>query len=234
MPMNRVLGHVVAGAAGLLAIGVVSASCAHDDTTLFVYDVLAAQLVTPPAMCTYTADPTQPYISQGTLDWDIKRSGYDAVVLLGNQLHPQADPNVPRTETSYIQVQGAVVRITDSQGHQVANYTRLASATIPPSSGSTPGFGAIGLTIVDSATEAAHVPPVGDKVRLITFAKFFGVTLGGQSVESNEYEFPVDICQGCLLNFSCPASASTTSQPCIPGQDDTVCATLSLVDGGTD
>jgi hypothetical protein len=65
--------------------------------------------------------------------------------------------------------------------------------------------------------------------------RFFGHTLGGESVESNEFGFPVQICNGCLVSFpaaeqslSLPtpncalagASGSTaTSVPCIIGQD---------------
>ena len=67
--------------------------------------------------------------------------------------------------------------------------------------------------------------------------RVYGYTLGGDYVESDEFEFPVDICQGCLIRFApqdvdpafkapncAAAQGSTTSLPipCNPGQDDTI------------
>jgi hypothetical protein len=43
---------------------------------------------------------------------------------------------------------------------------------------------------------------LGDTRRLVVYVKFFGTTLGGQYVESDNFEFPVDVCAGCLIVFS--------------------------------
>jgi hypothetical protein len=77
----------------------------------------------------------------------------------------------------------------------------------------------------------------GGRVRLVTYARFFGNTLGGRYVESDEFEFPVDVCKGCLIAFTPqdinPAypvpnclgngalgtSTAQQSLPCKPGQD---------------
>ena len=42
----------------------------------------------------------------------------------------------------------------------------------------------------------------GGSVRVVTYTQFFGNTLGGESVQSDNFEFPVDLCQGCLVLFS--------------------------------
>lgn len=228
--MKRVWNRMLFG----LALGgfaaVVSPGCAHDDSTLFVYDVLAPPVGAPGAVCTFTSDPTQPFISSGVLDLDLA-GHYDAAFLLANQLVPQGNPSAPKTETSYINIQGAVVRITNAMGtQQYKTYTHLAAATLPPASGTSPGFGPVDpVTILDSLTAQTYGPG-----RYITYTRFFGKTLGGQSVESNEFEFPVDVCLGCLITFSaadinpcyqapnCAAASTSTTQmsvPCRIGQD---------------
>ena len=224
--MNRVWGHVFAGMASV-ALGVLAApSCAHDDSTIFVLDVLQQQLVTPGAPCTYTSDPTQAFVSSGVLDLAL-RGQYDAEYLVGNELLSQANSAVEKTETSYVTIQGAVVRILRATGAQVNSYTRLAGATIAPASGATPSFAPVSVTTIDLMTAEVIAPSTADGtiVRLVTFVKFFGQTLGGQSVESDEFEFPVDVCTGCLIlgnPAGCGAAANTTSVACQLGEDDLV------------
>jgi hypothetical protein len=235
--MKRVWGHVLTGLSVIAAGGVVGPACTHDDSSFFIQNVLAQQLVTPGQQCSYTADPTQPQVSSGVLDVDFRQQ-YDAMFLVGNQLVPQANAAQGRTETAAINIQGAIVRITDSSGNQLTTFTRLTGGTVYPSSGSTPGFLPISVTILDQGTVSSQTGSIGGgTVRLITYTKFFGKTLGGQSIESNEFTFAIDVCQGCLIRFSAAdinpcftapnclgnsASGVGTAQtpvPCIPGQD---------------
>jgi hypothetical protein len=82
--MKRVWGSVFAGGA-LAALGASAIfACTHDDSTLFVQDVLAAQPVTQGQVCFFTADPTQDHISSGILDIAL-RDEYDPTYLVGNQ-----------------------------------------------------------------------------------------------------------------------------------------------------
>jgi hypothetical protein len=240
--MKRVRGRVFAWLMIVGGGGVVAPACAHDDTTIFVRDVLAAMPVAAGQQCIFTSDPSQAYITAGVLDIDFLLT-YSAEFLVGNQMVPEANPTTPATETSLVTIQGAVVRITDALGNPLNSFTTLAATSIPPSVGTTPSYAAIRLTVLDEATVrgAAVFPAVengGQIVRLITYASFFGKTLGGLSVTSNEFEFPVDVCRGCLIGFSaqdmsaaapspnCLGSGSgtttTLATPCFPGQDDTV------------
>jgi hypothetical protein len=247
MLMKRVWGHVLAGLSLIAGAAPVFSACVHNDSTIFVRDVLAPQTSSQSgALCLYTADPAQAFISSGTLDYAL-RPQYDAIFLVGNQMVPEVNANQLQTETSTVTIQGAIVRITDRGGKQIGNYTRLAAATLSPSSGNTPGYAPIGVTIVDATTLGSA--PAGSEiqqvisgplqqsgtVRLVTYVRFFGVTLGGRSVESDEFEFPVDVCNGCLIRFSdnprfptpnCVGNAasagSTATQPVVPclfGQD---------------
>jgi len=236
--MKRVWGHVLAGLALLAAVatgGTVVSACVHDDSTIFVDEVLAPQLVTAGTTCAWTADPTQPHLTSGVLDVALTGE-YVAEFLVGNQVVPAGNPNQPQTETSFVEIQGAVVTINDSQGNQLTSYTQPASIAIPPSSGTTPGYSPISLRIIDQATVQKLAVSYGSVAPVVTFARFYGQTLGGESVESNNFEFPVEVCNGCLISFSAAdisprfeapncvgnstgASTTATASPCVPGQD---------------
>jgi hypothetical protein len=235
MFMKRVWGHIVAGVSLLAGGSLVFAGCKHDDSTLFVQDVLAAQPVTQGQQCTFTSDPTQPFISQGVLDVALT-SVYAPTYLIGNQSVPEVNSQQLQTETNIITVQGAVVRITDASGVQLKTFTVPATATVYPSSGSVPGYAPISVTVIDSATSSALGVAAGDIVPVLTFVTFFGKTTGGNSIESGEFEFPVNVCYGCLIAFSAAddnpnspfqpncsngiaSGASTAPAPCVPGQD---------------
>ncbi|MCA9562001.1 MAG: hypothetical protein KC561_00865 [Myxococcales bacterium] len=68
------------------------------------------------------------------------------------------------------------------------------------------------------------------KVRI----QLFGTTTAGRDVESNQFVYTINVCQGCLLEFpleaqvepgpNCQAdfSSSDFSSPCNPGQDDKI------------
>jgi hypothetical protein len=236
--MKRVSG-LVSGFMFLLGTGTVVAACAHDDSTFIVRGVLAPPIAQTGAVCTYTADANNLYLSSGTLDSAFLLD-YSPVFLVGNQAKPQGDPDQVRTETSRITVQGAIVRITDAGGNEIKSYTRLTSAFIDPAQASTPSYADVNVTIVDADT----VKPIRDAIavdaqgspalgvisafhrRLVSYVRFFGQTLGGQHVESDEFEYPVDICYGCLVfstTAGCsPAGTSSSQQvnmPCILGQD---------------
>jgi hypothetical protein len=243
MHMKRVWGHVVAGVTFVVGGIVAIAACKHDDSTLFVQDVLEGQPVTAGELCSFTADPTQPFISSGVLDIAL-RSGYSATYLLGNQAVPEVNSQQLQTETNIITVQGAVVRVTDTFGVQQSTFTRLAAATLYPSSGSLPGYAPITIEILDAPTLSGDAflqatVLAGGIARLVTYVTFFGVTTGGDSVQSDAFEFPVDVCDTCLIGFSaadenplepepnCLVAASSTTAsslpaPCVPGQDSVI------------
>jgi hypothetical protein len=242
--MKRVLGHVMAGLICTVTAGAAVSACAHDDSTIFIYNVIAP--MPTGGQCTFTANPTQSFESEGTIDVALT-GGYDAVFLVGNQLVAQADPTVPRTETSIVDLQGAIVRITDASGNQIANFTDLAAGSIPPASGGTPGYAAMQVTIINQATVAKYILPqlpFGNlsELRFVTYTKMFGKSLGGQYVESNEFEFPINACRGCLIAFSTAdvnlqcnmlnclgastTTTTTTSSPCFPGEDQPIDCSL--------
>ncbi len=156
--MNRIRKHIAAGTA-LLGLGIAALSaCVHDDSTLFIKQVLAPPIVMQGAAeCVYTADPTQPELSYGTLDVDF-RSDYTASFLVGNQMVPQGDPTKPATETSRIKLTGGIVRITDTAGNQLKKFSQATAGTVDPLSGTNPSYLAVvGFPLVDVGTVAAFI-----------------------------------------------------------------------------
>src|ERR1700722_16809754 len=150
--MKRLWGHILAGGLLLGGAAAVSTACVKDNSTVFIFDVLAQQLVSPGSECLFTTDPTQPYISAGVLDIGF-RDTYFAEFLVGNQIVPQGNPSTPQTETSYVHLTSAVVTVSDIEGNQLANFSEIVGGeALPPAQGTTPSFEPIGLTIVDEAT----------------------------------------------------------------------------------
>jgi hypothetical protein len=219
----HLVGAVTAlgGTVVLGGMAVSTPACAHDDNSFFLDAVLA-----PPqgatTGCVYTNDPTQPSFSYGVLDVDLVSAynkDYVAEFLAGNQLIPQANQQLLMTETSRIIIQGAVVTITMADGTQIpgggASYTAPAAGEVDPSNGGNPGYGPVSIEIVDPKTVVAlqKILAPFERETILTYTKAFGTTLGGDHVESNTFEFPIDVCRGCLINFDTLAGAGTTLLP---------------------
>ncbi len=216
--MKRVLGHCLAGLS-LISGGIaLMSACAHNDSSLFVQDVLYPTPVSAGQGCIFTADPNQSYLPRGTLDVDF-RTQYDAVFLIGDQMVAQANGQQLQTETSTVDIQGAIVRDTDAAGNTLDSFTSLTSGTVYPSTGTIPGYLSTSATIASQKAVNALVAQKGSGLSsggsstLVTYVKFYGYTLGGNYIESNDFEFPIDICAGCLLGFS----GSEVTECCVNG-----------------
>jgi hypothetical protein len=204
-------------AATVVAAGSAAPACAHDDATLFVHGVLFPP--TPSGgVCTYTVDPTAEGISIGLVDGAL-RNNYTPYFLLGSTLIPQGNPSTPNSETSRIEIMGATVQVVDPKDNSTwENNTVLMSAIIEPASGSEPSYSSLSANIMD-AKAVAHFTPSDFTTNLaLVYVTFFGKTLGGQSITSNQYQFPVDVCNGCLVVVP-PGAKSGYCQGNIPVAD---------------
>ncbi len=239
--MKRVLGHCLAGltvvAGGLACL---SAACQHNDSSLFVQDVLSPTPVAQGQTCQFTSDPNQAVIAGGTLD-TVFSSQYVAMFLVGNQLVSQSNSQQLKTETSTISLETVQVKDTDANGTVLDNFTTRTSGAVYPSSGTVPGYAANGPVIIASQTAVAALaaanPNIGSdgSAPMVAYVKFTGHTLGGTYVESNIFEFPISVCHGCRVSFAASecleegfstpnclnpsGSASSLPVPCFPGQD---------------
>jgi hypothetical protein len=227
-----------------LAVGaaaVASPGCAESEAMIFIRQV-QARVATGSTGCIPDASPSSTFIEEGILDVEF-RLQYDAALLVGNQLVPRGNSSQLRTETSRIALQGAVVRVQDSNGVvQWGPVTVPGSGFIDPASGTNPSYGLTDAILLGPEygarlqAELSGMP--GLRRHLTAIVKVFGRTLGGLNVDSGEWQFPLTVCFGCLLTFpreaedpkvmprpNCMASATTGTtilSPCAVGQDDKV------------
>ncbi len=242
--MKRILGHVVSLLAAGTVAGAVMPACATNDQTIFIHGALAPS-ANRSAGCVWNNDPGQAALFEARLDIGVTDS-YVAVLLVGNQLITRGDPQNNRAESNRAHINGGIVRVTEPNGTLIREFTSLATGFNDPGQNNAPGYGVIGLVVVDAPTRDLLLPslPKRDVSKTVLInVKVFGTTLGGVSLESGEYQLPMQVCNGCLVNFAagydptsktqpknCDKVSSTTtttaqSVPCFPGQDEGVSCT---------
>lgn len=221
-------------------------SCADNNSSLLIKGVLAPPTVQGTSTCTYSSD--QPLLSSGVLDVALA-SDYRVSLSLGNQLIATQSGERGKVETSRINVQGITVRVTNNRGVEVVSpFTRLGSTFVDPSKQTDPaGAVLVGMEVIDSRivgrerARLATLPRGSEIPRYVVYIRAFGQTAGGTRVESGEFQFPIDICYGCLVNFpreaidpaqpapNCGKATSDSSgggaqitSPCVMGQDQVV------------
>jgi hypothetical protein len=199
--------------------------------------------------CTITPSATTLTRPAGTLDVGLTQQ-YEAWVVVANQLTPRGRKNNLRTETSGVVLEGAEVRVEDSQGAVLIEFTAAASGFIDASGSETPGFGAASATLIppqhasELAAELASDP--NRIINRVAYVKVYGHTVGGVELESVEFAFPIRVCLFCLVDYSAATVdvASGTLQcvptpgseeealPCDPGQDEPVdCRQCAALEG---
>ena len=110
--------------------------------------------------------------------------------------------------------------VVDSKGKQRTAFTRLGSVSIPASPGSTSSYGVYtDLTLLDPTTARTLRDEINAEKttkRIIAYIKTFGHTVGGNSFESTEYQFPIEVCLGCLVQF--PSAANDPALEVVCGK----------------
>jgi len=226
--------------ASTLLLGTVflTPSCADNNSSLFivgVFDIGQSSCIAKP-------DNTGPFLAGGTLDTQFA-SGYTAVLVVGNQLVQEGSTEQLRTETSRVTLRGAEVTLTSLDGRTLdvpgaqSTFSTVGTGFVDPAAGNSPSYATMAVNII---------PPglTGLPAQVLAKIRVFGDTLGGTSITSSELDFPITVCQGCLIMYDTPdttqaagspfmcatSSASTTqttvAQPCILGQDQSFSCTL--------
>jgi hypothetical protein len=236
--MKRALAQCLwfAVAAGSALLG--GAACADDQSMLFIRQA-QARVASGANGCTVDNSPSSLFITEGTLDLAF-RTEYTAALLVGNQLVARGNASQLRTETSRVEIEGAVVRLEDGRNTVWGPFTVPGSGFIDPATGSTPSYGLTEAILVGSTFGNSLVQEMRQNLavrRFTSVVKVLGKTLGGTAVESGEWRFPLTICYACLVAFppeandpkltrpNCelPAGTGTTvAAPCALGQDDAV------------
>ena len=239
--MKPFIGHVAKVLALGLACSALAPACAENDQSLFIRSALLPSSNRQNGTCTYTDDPQQPSIFFGLLDVGL-RDNYFGVFLAGNQMVQRGDPLMARAESMRTHIYGGVIRVEYPDGTLIREFTATTTGFADPQNNNTPDFGVFGMIIIDAPTAAIlrEQLPSRDLARSVNARiRVLGKTLGGKELESDDYIFPIQVCNGCYVSFppgtsddtrprpNClitPASAGSSSEagPCFPGQDESV------------
>jgi hypothetical protein len=225
----------IAWAPAIAALTLGAGGCVDNNQSIFIRQVVAF----PEGNCTQTADPSALAIGRGALDVAL-RGTYQATLLVGSQLIQRGSRQQLREETSRVVLEGTEVYAVDGSGHTVFGPSTVpGSGFVDPASDTTPSYGLISSVLLKVDEQSAMLSSArsGFRPTVTAHVRVFGHTLGGQSVESGEYLFPIDVCYRCLVTF--PVDAVTTTAagtlcnaeatagtalvgPCAVGQDETV------------
>ena len=198
----------------LIGLGFFSTGCTDNNSTVFIQQVQA-----PSDECSYDNDPDATHIAKGYLDVNA-RLIYDAVFLVGNQLIKRGDDAQFKVETSRVVFNEAEIEVFDYNGGSLGAFSVPVSGFADPASGGTPGYGNAIVSLIDPATAAGLV---GTNQTVVSRVKVFGESLGGTDVETGYFDFPIEVCTGCLtdtrVTADCSAAPEDIACPCTVGQD---------------
>jgi len=202
--------NVVLFTALLGGIAALTPSCAENNETIFVRQMQAVV----PSDCTFKNDPTGLAITAGVLDVAVG-SSYVGFPLVGNQLVSRGDPKTSKAESMRVQIQGAEVRIIDLESGGVDGpFSVIATGIADPTLSADPGYGASAIELIPGSIARKFVARAKVRPVSVTAAfKVFGKTLGGTDVTTAEYQFPITICFGCLVDFSGNVSDPAVTSP---------------------
>jgi hypothetical protein len=190
--------------------------CVDNESSLFIVGAFNLSATD----CLAKPDSEAELLFAGTMDLAFT-STYDAALLLGNQLTEQGSREKLRTETSRMRIQGADVTLFRPDGSEVS-FTTSASGFAHNADGTDPGYAAVSAQLVRDG----DMPAGTDQGIAIARVRVFGETLGGQEVESGDFDFPINVCNGCLVFFPAEAfagGAGTCSATAEVEQGSTIC-----------
>ena len=182
---------------------------------------------------TCVADTGGEALLNGVIDLEANRSGYVGSLVVQNQLRAAADPGKARVETGGIYLLGASVRLTYANGEALdstdsgrpGNEFRTAgSGYILPGGDATITVNMIDGAAVESLKKRLGKPGAASgEIRpdiVIAYVRVQAQTLGGLSVESQEFQFPITICSRCLVDFPRPPIAGEFCPPSDKPEDE--------------
>ena len=200
--MRRLL-HRTAATFMLASIGTVTAGgCADNDSSLYIAGVMFEEAPD----CDVDPSISAEVLLSGVLDVAFSVE-YRGVLLVGNQMAPRGDKDNVRAETSHVVLKGAEVRLENSVGGTISEFTVPGSGVAHVNTSREPGFGAVGTTLIPPNIGAQYAArgdsalDPGSSITLVANVRVFGDTLGGRELESAELSYPIRVCHGCTVIF---------------------------------
>ncbi|HEX6766690.1 MAG TPA: hypothetical protein VF103_14450 [Polyangiaceae bacterium] len=189
----------------MLAVGAAVSSCEDNDSMLFIEGVLSL----PTSDCVARPDAEAEFLSQGVLDVQFAE-GYVAAIQVGNQLTQQGNREKTRTETSRLRLEGVKGTVYDvgGGGH---GFEAIATGFVHPASGTEPGLAAMFVNLV--STDMLDDLAAAGEGQIVVRFHIYGTTLGGEDIESGDYDYPIFLCDGCLIDYPVEARDTVNTQP---------------------
>jgi hypothetical protein len=211
----------------MMSLGLGLAACAADngDEGIFI-----SKNVTPGEGCVFTASPGELYNPHGTVSV-FSPEGYT--------MFPQLVSKITSTEMNVqartIQVKGSRIDIevidpslSGISGDGITHFESRFAAPLSPNGGVTDAaFEAIPSAFLKAVAQAKGLTPMTTErfmTEVIVHAKVYG-DLSGSEVVSQDYEYPVTVCNNCVTNVlgACPLPLGTAvlapTNPCSAYQD---------------
>lgn len=203
-------GLALLACGGSLGIVTLGSGCAVNSQSVYIRGVV------PPTIqngaCLFDVN-TQVYAAVGQLDVSLA-TGYTGVFLVQTDLSVRGDRTNGKAEPNRFAVKGAEVQLLDEAGKQLSTYsTSVTTAIIDPVEGSR---ALVTANLMDPALAKSLVPQLanGQRKRLVANFRVFGSTLGNQDLDSAYFQFPIDVCVGCGVDFSTGDDPTTPTLDC--------------------
>ncbi|MFO0665661.1 MAG: hypothetical protein U0174_17020 [Polyangiaceae bacterium] len=195
--------------------------------------------------CNFQVDSDVLVRASGIVDVSLRRS-YRAPLAVENQLIVRRDELNARAESNFGVFTSADVRTIDGAGAVVGNFTTPVTQTPVP-----PGVqrGVVFSDMIDPnlLNRLASQLKLRETRDFVTYVKLHGRTSGNKAIETDEFQFLMQVCNGCLVTFppasvdasiakpNCRSSENPDNEaPCSIGADDPVdcrfCRGLSSCD----
>lgn len=217
VPPEKVMKRTVRGAvvSVVAALGAAAASpaCVEYPQSIIVLKTVEPEFKEDTNTC--VVSPGSDALINGVLDLEVSEGGYVGALVVKNQLRSAEKPEKARVETGAVYLLGASVRLTFAGGLPVTSDRAGQLGNEFRTSGSgylAPGDEAgITVNLIDGAAARTikaqlgsylkQVPPAEPVDIVVANVRVQGQTLGGLSIESQEFQFPITVCRGCLVKF---------------------------------
>ena len=115
------------------------------------------------------------------------------------------------------------ITLSDASSH----FAELFSGNLPPMGTANVGFGLVPTTAIGEIRTMAGAGPTDRLNATVTASVVIYGTMGGNEIDSNPFQYPVTVCNNCIVNNlgACLGLTTTmvrTGNPCNPFQDGVV------------
>jgi hypothetical protein len=207
-------------AACLLAASALSAlGCVENNVSIFIRGVTKEERDED---CIVTPGVDTVLLLRGALDKGYG-GGYLAALVVGNQLMARGDADTLKPESNRVQFHKVEVEVFDFFGNSLGFTEQPVSGFAEHAQQTDPGYGVVKAVLIEPAI-AALVNTTAGPTTVVARTQVFGRSIGGIEVETGLWDYPIDVCAGCLTTFpnGCQKLKCEDEKlnPCRRGQDD--------------